>query len=252
MKRMVSNTHLHVPGLPIRANLQSRGVHVPLACVNCGGEIENNWHIFVSCQSLWRERNERLWNHTVRPANQIVRSSLKVLCDWLYAQNSATKRCSATAHSVACLRWHKPPQSFVKCNCDAAVFPESGEIGFGTLLRNEFSILIACRFLKLPGFPSVKEAKTLALHEAITWVHEFGFPRVVFEVDSKTVVDSYIFSLNDLTEFRSIIRDCRSLIENTKNFSLVHVQRPANEIGHILARRAQFVSGSVTLLETSY
>lgn len=40
--------------LPIRANLQRRGVHCPLSCVVSDREVENSWHLFFTCPTSSR------------------------------------------------------------------------------------------------------------------------------------------------------------------------------------------------------
>ncbi|KHN34921.1 hypothetical protein glysoja_004687, partial [Glycine soja] len=55
--------------LPTRSNLRTK--HIP--CVCCEGNIENEWHLFLSCefaQSIWVEADlwnfvEQKWSNTI-------------------------------------------------------------------------------------------------------------------------------------------------------------------------------------------
>ena len=71
--------------------------------------------------------------------------------------------------ALACHHCHPPPPAYLKRNCDAATFMESGEIGM--------------------GMPQAKECERLILCEAIQWSRETGYSNVLFENDTKSFSD---------------------------------------------------------------
>ena len=66
-----------------------------------------------------------------------------------------------------CLKWHPPPHSWLKCNCDAYVLYDSSEFSLGAILRDDMGALIS-KGLRLPGLSMAKEGEALALLEAMT------------------------------------------------------------------------------------
>ena len=67
-----------------------------------------------------------------------------------------------------CSKWHPPPPSFIKCNCDVAVFYDMGETCLGIVLHDESGDLLTYKMMKLHGLLAVKECEALALLEAIS------------------------------------------------------------------------------------
>jgi len=51
--------------------------------------------------------------------------------------------------------------------------------------------------------------EALGLSQAIQWVHELQFPNVDFELDAKRVADYFNKGNNDISEFGTVIDDCR-------------------------------------------
>ena len=64
-------------------------------------------------------------------------------------------------------------------------------MGMGCILRHNQGVFQGCFATKMFGVLSAKEAKVFGLREAISWVLSWGFSSVVFELDSKTVVNAF-------------------------------------------------------------
>lgn len=92
------------------------------------------------------------------------------------------------APANSCLGWHKPPPTFLKCNTDAAVFVDAASVGLSCVLRDETGNFVACRARRLLGLPPVRECEALALLDALKWVLELGYTKVIFETDAMSVV----------------------------------------------------------------
>jgi len=85
----------------------------------------------------------------------------------------------------------------------------------------------------------VDVGKALGLHSALQWLSDMHFDNVDFESDSKLIVDAFLATGNDLSEFGCIISSCRSLFRNFFSNSRVEfVRRQANAVAHALARAA--------------
>ncbi|XVE70735.1 hypothetical protein DITRI_Ditri10aG0094800 [Diplodiscus trichospermus] len=174
---------------------------------------------------IWRERNERLWNNKMRLPDQVVFSANEALYDWIQANVTIEADRNRLINNRVCNRWHEPPVSYLKCNCDAATFYENGEVGMGMILRDELGNMIACRMLKSAGLPEVKECEALTLQQAMSWVCSMGYVRVIFEVNSKVVVDALGSNLENYTEFGSIIGSCRRILDQFNDYKVVFAMR---------------------------
>lgn len=69
--------------------------------------------------------------------------ALEVLCDWLNAKNLKQKSVKSTAANL-CNLWHRPPDSFVKCNIDVAVFRETNQAGVAAIFCDSAGCFFGC------------------------------------------------------------------------------------------------------------
>ena len=91
----------------------------------------------------------------------------------------------------------------------------------------------------LPLSCSVKEAKALALREALLWALSLKLVDVEFETDSLLVVNGLSSHFLDRSEYDFLISDCVCL-KDKGNYSIRFVKRQANKCAHILAKHACF------------
>lgn len=75
--------------------------------------------------SIWRQRNNLLWNNSVSSEAQTVFMARYVLCDWLAAQRDKCVRFTSVVHAARAQRsWNVSPAPFLKCNIDFATFSD--------------------------------------------------------------------------------------------------------------------------------
>ena len=91
----------------------------------------------------------------------------------------------------------------------------------------------------LPLSCSVKEAKALALREALLWALSLKLVDVDFETDSLLVVNNLSSHSLDSSEYGFLISNCVCLRGNG-NYSIRFVKRQANKCAHVLAKHACF------------
>ena len=84
----------------------------------------------------------------------------------------------------------------------------------------------------------VRELVTLGLQEALSWIKQLSFKRVIFETDSLQVVQALQNRDDDFSEFGALIKDCLSLLQGEHYFSVAFTKRQNNVAAHILARNA--------------
>jgi ribonuclease HI len=78
----------------------------------------------------------------------------------------------------------------------------------------------------------------MALKEAVEEALNRGISQVIFESDSKSVVEALVSRRVDLSEFSSIIAHIKSLVTLAPNFEVKFVKRQANTVAYHLARAA--------------
>ncbi|KAK6157301.1 hypothetical protein DH2020_011549 [Rehmannia glutinosa] len=175
--------------------------------------------------SIWKQRNEEFWNKTHLSPEATVYAAKSFLYDWVQAKMVKGNVFLQEQADIKCPLWHKPPSLSFKCNVDAAIFQKENMVGFGMILRNDMAEFVVCRTTCLQGIPSVKEAEAMGLKEALSWIKELQLNLVSFEVDAKGVADSIRGDDLDLSEFGSLISDCKEILQECPSFSVCFVRR---------------------------
>jgi ribonuclease HI len=88
------------------------------------------------------------------------------------------------------------------------------------------------------GKCSIIEGEAMALLEAMKTMEQHGFSHVIYETDSKNVVDAIHNLRMGISEFSSIICNIRNVLALNPNFVVKFVKRQANMVAHTLARAA--------------
>jgi ribonuclease HI len=88
------------------------------------------------------------------------------------------------------------------------------------------------------GNCSIVEGEAHALLEALSRVEERGITHVIFETDSKSVVDAIQKLSSGFSEFSAIICNIQNVLSRNPNFVVKFIKRQANMVAHTLARVA--------------
>ncbi|XP_073271213.1 uncharacterized protein [Primulina huaijiensis] len=158
--------------------------------------------------SLWRYRNEKLWNGVSRPPHITVSLGFDMVLRWNQAQRKSIQGQNSISRRNENVRWTKPPEPSMKCNVDTALFKEQRAVGFGTVVRDSMGNFMVSKTCVTCGLFDVKEAEALALLDAFKWTSSLELQDVIFETDSETVVKTIRSKNVDYTEFGSIIFGC--------------------------------------------
>ncbi|XP_058756815.1 uncharacterized protein LOC131630038 [Vicia villosa] len=173
---------------------------------------ENKAVLSTIMWSIWKSRNNALWNQIEESPDNICMRCSHLLLRWRDA-HQVRNIVSPVEQLTAVTKWCKPPYGRFKCNIDA----------------------------------SFSSNKALSLLAAIKWVLELGYDNMDFESDSKTVVDSVTIPKPSDSNFGAITRVCYQLLtHSTKNFQVKFIRRQANEVAHALAKAAPFHASSHT------
>ncbi|KAG2712768.1 hypothetical protein I3760_04G141500 [Carya illinoinensis] len=146
--------------LPTYLNLKKKHVLDNATCVLCNQEVRNVWGVFCSQMDnkqselfvvitwgLWYRRNKRIYENISMHFN--VR-----LFD---VSNQKINKV---------VRWHPPPNDFLKLNIDGATFLEYSVVGIGVVLRDHNGeVVVACSKVE-------KEVSSAEFIEAIALLRE--------------------------------------------------------------------------------
>ncbi|XP_058758252.1 uncharacterized protein LOC131631477 [Vicia villosa] len=155
---------------------------------------------------------------------------------WRDAQQ-ARSIASPIDQSVSDPKWCKPPSSWLKCNSDASF--SSNKVGICVCIRNDEGMFITAQTKWFSPITDVDTGEALGLLAAINWVLDLGYDNVVFESDSKSVVDSVTIPKPNDSDFGTITGVCFQLLtHSTRNFQVKFIRRQANEVAHALAKTA--------------
>ena len=100
-------------------------------------------------------------------------------------------------------------------------------IGLSIIIRDENAFVLGCqtKIINCTCFP--KEAEVLGLRESLRWIRALQLDNLILESDAKTVVEAYHSSSRDLSEFGTLITECRREKQGL-NISFHHVNGQAN------------------------
>ncbi|KAJ1406846.1 Ribonuclease H-like superfamily [Sesbania bispinosa] len=153
--------------------------------------------------SLWKQRNEKVWEGVQRATSEVVTRAQEAFTDW-----NCVKSCDevgitsvVTSHNFC---WFPPQAGRVKCNVDAALFADQNGFGVGLCLRDDKGQYIKSKVLYHHGSPPPREAEALGLLDALSWLGELGMLEVDIELDCKEVVDALHGEAGSLNEFEDI------------------------------------------------
>ncbi|XP_073067161.1 uncharacterized protein [Primulina eburnea] len=116
--------------------------------------------------SIWRYRNEKLWNGVSRPPQVTVALGCEMALSWARAQMKSPQKPVPNSCQYEDGRWKKPPDPSMKCNVDAALFKEQRAVGFGTVIRDSTGTFMVSKSCRRNGLVEVKEAEALVLLDA--------------------------------------------------------------------------------------
>ena len=140
--------------------------------------------------------------------------------------------------------WSPPPQGWIKVNIDASLNSQRSSLGFGCVVRDANGRFIAAKAGCFCSQMEVKCAEAVAFREALSWIKECGWDRVLFESDAQVLIVSINnASLDDLSPFGLLVQDCKLLLSSYEEARCAFIHRSANDVAHVLATSAHSESG---------
>lgn len=93
--------------------------------------------IVTLCWSIWKARNNVVWNKNRSSVFGVVNSTNQYCADWTNAQRNSTKALfQFVEEGDGACNWVKPQNEVVKISVDAVTFSETSSYGAGMLARD--------------------------------------------------------------------------------------------------------------------
>ncbi|XP_060972201.1 uncharacterized protein LOC133038159 [Cannabis sativa] len=213
--------------------------------------IFENWSgrsrqlVVMLCWALWKCRNDLVWNQKSAEVKDVVMLAQTVLNQWLYAQDKNFDPSLGLLYPEdGNEHWTPPNVDTIKINTDAAIFSSTNRYSYSCVARSHLGILLEAKAKCVRGVVSPEVAEAIGIHEALSWIKDKQWSRVVIESDCLVAIQSIRSSSTMSSYFGRIINKCKSLLDDLKDcfVSLRFVKRSANNGAHYLARSTCFIA----------
>uniref|UniRef100_A0A803NUP7 RNase H type-1 domain-containing protein n=1 Tax=Cannabis sativa TaxID=3483 RepID=A0A803NUP7_CANSA len=105
--------------------------------------------------------------------------------------------------------WVSPRQNRVKVNVDTTLFEMSHNFGFGLVARDSNGILLQGRTVLALGQVKPALAEAMEVPEALSRIKSSPWHHVVLEIDSLVVVQALQSSVEMISLFGLVIKECK-------------------------------------------
>jgi hypothetical protein len=166
---------------------------------------------------LWQNRNSKVWTETQEPGRILGAKSRYLWEEW-HAVQQVQHSGQHTVQQQHVIRWEKPQQGWYKCNIDAAFHANLNKTSTGWCLRDHLGRFIMAETTWLDGNYSVLEGEAIALLEAMRAMKDRRISYVIFETDSKCVVDAIQHLRGGNSEFRLLVSHINTFLAFDQHF----------------------------------
>uniref|UniRef100_A0A803NFH4 RNase H type-1 domain-containing protein n=1 Tax=Cannabis sativa TaxID=3483 RepID=A0A803NFH4_CANSA len=193
------------------------------------------------CWSIWNARNDKVWNNKTSSVEIIVFSAQSYLNQWLTAHSSNVIFPSpGLIPGDGAEQWQPPHGDSIKVNVDAALFSNTTQFEIGFVIRNAQGIFIE-RVTKLfNGSATPEFVKALGVKEALSWIKRNQPCQAILETDCLVFIQALRSSIEMISMFGQVVKDCKALLKELKNVSIFFIRRSANKVAHNFARASLF------------
>uniref|UniRef100_A0A2N9E606 RNase H type-1 domain-containing protein n=1 Tax=Fagus sylvatica TaxID=28930 RepID=A0A2N9E606_FAGSY len=207
--------------------------------MNCKNEVEIQSFAAIAWL-LWNRRNKRRFEHVWDSTQSIKQHSLSLIEEYATTCEVQGPSCPTSTN----IQWSPLRGNHRKINFDGALFAESNSAGIGVIVRDSSGNPEATLSKRIvsPSSPATIEA--LAALEAVKLAKNLGLTEVEFEEDASEIISALEDPSANLSMYGNIISDTQLEAGSLQWFCFSHVKRKANEVAHVLARKAKDIVDS--------
>ena len=189
---------------------------------------------------LWNRRNKGRTEQVWEPIQSIQQRTILLIEEYNRSKEVQDPRAPTPSN----IQWSPPRDNHRKINFDGAIFTDLNAAGIGVVVRDSVGNPEAALSKRLVCPPSPAIIEALAAFEAVKLAKNLGLTEVEFEGDASVIIAALEDPSANLTSYGNIISDTQAEVGTLQWFSFSHVKRKANEVAHVLARKAKDIVDS--------
>ncbi|GAU43459.1 hypothetical protein TSUD_140970 [Trifolium subterraneum] len=182
--------------------------------------------------SIWFSRNNWVWDDIRETARDVAMRADHMIKEWravnlaqqavnlspvvtsqLRRSAPANPNLEADSQAAVQQRWQKPRDGWWKCNVDVSLSQIPGATGWGWCVRNSVGLFVAAGTNNCMHKYTAAEGEATTILEAMREAISRGWTNIVFESDSKVVVDAIQANSQGISELCSIISSIKLLLQ---------------------------------------
>lgn len=206
-------------------------------CILANCDNRKKAEIAAICWSLWKARNEVVWNKKVTRLYVIIANAKQYLEQWRYAQSKFSYSLFPQAvEGDGGVSWVRPQELTIKVSVDASIFREFNVSGIGLVARDSKGEMIMARTVRLNEVLDPDMVEVMAIKEALSWMKNKTWQNIIVESDCLVAVQAVRSKVPMISPFGLIVEECRKMLQDQNTVSLSFIKRSANMVAHELAR----------------
>ncbi|XP_061999168.1 uncharacterized protein LOC133716477 [Rosa rugosa] len=183
---------------------------------------------------VWKERNCRVWENNSLPASDVLIKCLTRLSAFRFYNMKV-----GVVRTVRVERWSAPPEGWCKINIDGSFNHITKNGGIGFVIRDHQGLMLAGGGRPLFGLLSPEHAEVLACSMAVQFAVDNNFVPAFLETDCQIMQRQLSMRVGINTSVLGrLYEDLGLVLESQSNMQLIHINRSANKVAHLMATRA--------------
>lgn len=205
-----------------------------------GEEILN---LCMVCWSLWKNRNDIVWNQKGTEFVEVVASAIQVLDHWKNAQDrSYDSSFGFMTLTDGDVHWKQPQEGTIKINTDAALFEDSNCYAYAMVARDHEGKLVEAISSCKQGRVDPELAEAIGIREALSWIKAKAWPSVVLETDCLTAIQAIRCSSINLSYLGRVIDECKHIFSALDNRKVILKFVKRENVAHFIATHSSSIA----------
>lgn len=195
--------------------------------------------ICMVCLSIWKNRDDIVWNQKGMEFIEVVTSSVSVLS---YSKNAHDKSFNYSfgfiTHTDDDVHWKRPLEDTIMVNTDAALLEDSNCYSYAMIARDHEGNMSGAVSNCKQGNIDPEFIEAIGIRQTLSWVKTKAWPKVVVETDCVVVTHVIRCSSMNLSYLGRVLNECKTFLSDLgdRKVILKFVKRYANKMTHFIAR----------------
>ncbi|XP_026404968.1 uncharacterized protein LOC113300021 [Papaver somniferum] len=193
---------------------------------------------------IWNSRYDRVFKDVSLTPESIIQRCRREFA--VLDHRPSTNYRLLAPHNRNNIYWQPPLHEFFKINSDGSFISANSTGGIGLICRDFAGAHHGSKCIYLSSATSPEQAESKALWEAMKWAMEKNLKKVIFELDTKLVVDAMLGdALNIDWRLHNLILDIKNVLKLHISWQCSYVPKEKNKVADSLSKlaRTQLISG---------